>query len=411
MTAAVVILLCVIVTALVFDFTNGFHDTGNAVASSIATGAMLPKQAVALAAVMNLIGAFLSIEVALTVTNSVVRLQNDDGTPRSDLLAGHGEALLLIILAGLVGGILWNLFTWLLGLPSSSSHALFGGIIGATMAGLGGAGVKWIGDGSKIDGVLGKIVMPALLSPLIAGVIAATGTWVVYKIIKNADPSRTKKGFRIGQIGSASLVSLAHGTNDAQKTMGVITLALIAYGSWSDTESIPLWVKVACAVAIAAGTYMGGWRIIRTLGKGLVEISAPQGMAADGASAAVILTSSHLGFALSTTQVASGSILGSGVGRPGASVRWSLAGRMALAWLITLPAAGVVGAIMWFVGNLIGGLPGALVIMLVLVGGSASMWVRSRHQTIDHTNVGEVWQGSPSVLRKPKKPKRAPAAR
>ena len=401
--------MCVIVTALIFDFTNGFHDTGNAVASSIATGAMTPKQAVSLAAVMNLIGAFLSIAVALTVTNSVVRLQNDDGSPRSDLLADHGEALLLIILAGLVGGILWNLFTWLLGLPSSSSHALFGGIIGATMAGLGTAGVKWIGDGSKIDGVLGKIVLPAILSPIIAGVIAATGTWIVYKVIGNADPKRTKRGFRIGQIGSASLVSLAHGTNDAQKTMGVITLALIAYGSWDDTEAIPLWVKVACAVAIAAGTYMGGWRIIRTLSKGLVEISAPQGMAADGASAAVILTSSHLGFALSTTQVASGSILGSGVGRPGASVRWAMAGRMVLAWLITLPASGLVGALMWWIANLIGGLPGALAVVVVLVVGTGAMWLRSRHQTIDHTNVGEVWQGSPSVLKKPKKPKKSSA--
>jgi PiT family inorganic phosphate transporter len=174
---ALIVLICVIGTALFFDFTNGFHDTGNAVAASIATGALKPKQAVALAATMNLIGAFLSVAVALTVTNSVVKLQNDDGSPRSDLLANHGEALLLIVLAGLTGAILWNMFTWLLGLPSSSSYALLGGIIGATMAALGTDGVKWVGDGTKIDGVVGKILIPAVLSPLIAGAIAAFGAW------------------------------------------------------------------------------------------------------------------------------------------------------------------------------------------------------------------------------------------
>jgi inorganic phosphate transporter, PiT family len=398
-SAALIILLCVIVTALIFDFTNGFHDTGNAVASSIATGALKPRQAVALAAVMNLLGAFLSVAVALTVTNSVVKIQSDDGTPQPELLADHGMALLLIVLAGLAGGILWNLFTWLLGLPSSSSHALLGGIIGATIAGLGTGGVKWVGDGTKIDGVLGKIIMPAILSPLIAGFIALVGTFVVYRLSANGNEKRKARGFRWGQIGAASLVSLAHGTNDAQKTMGVITLALIAYGSWDATDAIPFWVKVACAVAIAAGTYMGGWRIIRTMSKGLVDISAPQGMAADGASAAVILASSHLGFALSTTQVASGSILGSGVGRPGGQVRWTVAGRMVLAWLTTLPSAGLLAALLWLIGHTIGGLSGALAVMLVLAAGSGYMYSRSRHQKVDHTNVGEVWEGVPKVRR------------
>ncbi len=397
MDAALFILLCVIATALFFDFTNGFHDTGNAVASSIATGALKPKQAVALAAVMNLLGAFLSVAVALTVTNSVVRLQNDDGSPREDLLGNNGEALLYIILAGLTGAILWNMFTWLLGLPSSSSYALLGGIIGATLAALGGSGVKWLGDGSKIDGVVGKILIPAVLSPIIAGLIAMIGSYVITKLASNTEPKRAAKGYRWGQISAASLVSLAHGTNDAQKTMGVITLSLIAYGSWDQTDAVPFWVKVVCAVAIAAGTYLGGWRIIRTLGKGLVDITAPQGMAADGASSAVILAASHLGVPLSTTQVASGSIMGSGVGRPGAQVRWGVAGRMVIAWLTTLPAAGIMGATMWWVGSSIGGLPGALVIMAVLISGTLYMFIRSRENVVDHQNVGEVWEGGPQV--------------
>ena len=396
-TVALFILLCVIGTALFFDFTNGFHDTGNAVATSIATGALKPKAAVTLAAFMNLIGAFLSVTVALTVTNAVVRLQEDDGSPKADLMANNGEALLLIILAGLAGAILWNMFTWLLGLPSSSSYALLGGIIGATIAGLGTSGVKWFGDGTQIDGVFGKILIPAVLSPLIAGVIAMIGSFVVTKLAADTDPKRAAKGFRWGQIISAALVALAHGTNDAQKTMGVITLSLIAYGSWDQTDAIPQWVKVVCAIAIAAGTYFGGWRIIRTLGKGLVDITAPQGMAADGASAAVILSASHLGVPLSTTQVASGSITGSGVGRPGAQVRWGVAGRMVVAWMTTLPAAGLTAALLWWIGNAIGGLLGAMAIMALLIGGALAMYVRSRQDVIDSHNVDDVWEGVPNV--------------
>lgn len=390
-TAETVMLMLVVIAALGFDFTNGFHDTANAMATSIATGALKPKVAVALSAVLNLIGAFLSIEVALTVTNAVVRIQGSDGAPKPDLIDDGGGALLLIVLAGLVGGIVWNVFTWLLGLPSSSSHALFGGLIGAALAGLGVAGVNWNGDGSKLDGVVGKVVMPAFMSPVIAGVVAAVGTWLVFKVTTGVAARYTENGFRWGQIGSASLVSLAHGTNDAQKTMGVITLALIATGDWTDTGSIPLWVKVACAMAIALGTYLGGWRIIRTLGKGLVEISSPQGMAAESSSAAVILASSHLGFALSTTHVATGSILGSGVGRPGAEVRWRVALRMIAAWLITLPAAGLVGALMWWIGDLVGGLPGALVVFAILCALAVAMWLRSRRTPVDHHNVNDEW--------------------
>jgi len=401
-----VILALVVVTALAFDFTNGFHDTANAMATTIATKALKPKTAVALSGVLNLLGAFLSVQVALTVTNAVVKIQNSDGTPKESLTANGGTALLLIILAGLVGGIIWNLLTWLLGLPSSSSHALFGGLIGATVAGLGWAGVKWNGDGSKLDGVVGKVLLPAVVSPVIAGLVAAVGTWIIFKVVAGIAVRYTAQGFKWGQIGSASLVSLAHGTNDAQKTMGVITLALIASGNWTDTKSIPLWVKVACALAIALGTYLGGWRIIRTLGKGLVDIAPAQGMAAQSASAAVILASSHLGFALSTTHVATGSVLGSGVGRPAGEVRWRVAGRMVLAWLITLPAAGLVGAVMWWVGDLIGGLAGALVMFLVLLGAATAIWLRSRRIPVDENNVNDDWD---AVTVQPTAPERVAA--
>jgi PiT family inorganic phosphate transporter len=385
-SAALLILVLVIITALVFDFTNGFHDTGNAMATSIATGALRPKVAVILAAVLNLVGAFLSVEVALTVTNAVVKVQDSTGAPRGDLLEGHGYALLLIILGGLVGGIVWNLLTWLLGLPSSSSHALFGGLIGSAIAALGFGGVKW-------DGVLSSVVIPAFASPVVAGLVAAVGTWLIFKITARVALQSREKGFRWGQIGSASLVALAHGTNDAQKTMGVITLALIAYGSWTDVHAVPLWVKVACAVAIASGTYVGGWRVIRTLGKGLVEISSPQGMAAEFASAAVILSSSHLGMALSTTHVATGSILGSGVGRPGAQVRWGVAGRMVIAWIITLPAAGLVGALCWELAHAVGGGVGIVLVFAILVAAATLMFRHSRKTKIDLNNVNDEWEG------------------
>ena len=384
----------VVVTALAFDFTNGFHDTANAMATSVATGALKPKVAVALSAILNLVGAFLSIEVALTVSNKIISIQGANGAPVPGLM---GVPLLVIILAGLVGGILWNLLTWLLGLPSSSSHALFGGLIGATIAALGMGGVKW-------DGVISSIVLPAIFSPVVAGVVAGLGTWIVFKIVTNVPEQRRDAGFRWGQVGSASLVSLAHGTNDAQKTMGVITLALIAYGSWTNVHAIPVWVKVACAVAIAAGTWVGGWRVIRTMGKGLVEISSPQGMAAETSSAVIILSSSHLGMALSTTQVASGSILGSGVGRR-VPVRWGVFGRMVVAWVLTLPSAGIVGAVCWFVANAIGGAIGVTVIFGVLVFGAAYMFIRSRRTPITPENVNAEWEGGlvPADEREPAK--------
>lgn len=367
------LLLIVVVTALAFDFTNGFHDTGNAMATSIASGALAPRVAVALSAVLNLIGAFLSTAVAATIAKGLI---------------DANLVTLELVFAGLVGGIVWNLLTWLLGIPSSSSHALIGGIVGATIAAVGLRGVIW-------SGVVSKVIVPAVVAALLATLVGAVGTWLVYRTTRGVAEKRTERGFRRGQIGSASLVSLAHGTNDAQKTMGVIFLALMSYGAVSTTASVPpLWVIVSCAVAMAAGTYLGGWRIIRTLGKGLVEIKPPQGMAAESSSAAVILLSAHFGYALSTTQVATGSVLGSGVGKPGAEVRWGVAGRMVVAWLVTLPLAGLVGAFTYGLVHFIGGYPGAILGFALLWLTATAIWLRSRRVPIDHTNVNADWEGN-----------------
>lgn len=382
MTTELIILVIVVLTALAFDFTNGFHDTGNAMATSIATGALKPKTAVALSASLNLVGAFLSVEVARSVGSGIVNLDRID-------ITSDGPALMLIVFTGLVGGILWNVLTWLLGLPSSSSHALFGGLIGSALVAIGFDGVQWMG-------VLSKIIVPAVLSPVIAAIVSATGTWLVYRIAAPVADERKHSGFRKGQVATASLMSLAHGTNDAQKTMGVIFLALVASGSLNSDDAIPLWVKAACALAIALGTYLGGWRIIRTLGKGIVEVDTPQGVAADGASAAIILTSSHFGMALSTTHVASGSILGSGLGRKGAEVRWSVAGRMVVAWLITLPAAAIVGALTWLIGHGLNALTGTqfigeMTVFALLVIFCFLMWRHSQKDNIDASNVTGDW--------------------
>ncbi|BDX34426.1 phosphate transporter [Mycobacterium antarcticum] len=384
-----IILVLLIVTALAFDFTNGFHDTGNAMATSIATGALKPKVAVLLAGVLNLVGAFLSVEVAVTVTTSVLKIQDSKTgalVPSIDQSVG-----LTIIFAGLIGGILWNLLTWLFGIPSSSSHALFGGLIGAGIAAIGMAGVNW-------TGVISKVLVPAVAAPFIAGLVAACGTWLVYRLTRNIEHKRRETGFRWGQIATASLVALSHGTNDAQKTMGVIALALITTGHLSGDvkeNGLPFWVIFSCALAIGLGTYIGGWRVIRTLGKGLVEIESPQGLAAEASSAAIILSSSAAGMALSTTHVATGSILGSGVGKPGAQVRWAVAGRMAAAWLITLPAAALVGAIAFWISHFVAGATTQLVgdglIFLILVGLSGYMYWRAQKQKVDSSNVNADW--------------------
>ncbi|MCV7444987.1 inorganic phosphate transporter [Mycobacterium paraense] len=367
------LLIIVVITALAFDFTNGFHDTGNAMATSIASGALAPKAAVALSAVLNLVGAFMSTAVAATIAKG--------------LIDGHIVTLELVF-AGLVGGIVWNLLTWLLGIPSSSSHALIGGIVGATLAAVGAHGVIW-------KGLVSKVLIPAVVAAILAIVVGAIATWLVYRITRGIPTKRTEAGFRYGQWGSASLVSLAHGTGDAQKTMGIIFLGLMSYGAVSKTESAPpLWVIVCCALAMAAGTYLGGWRIIRTLGKGLVEIKSPQGMAAESSSAAVILLSTHFGYALSTTQVCTGSVLGSGLGKPGGEVRWGVAGRMVVAWLITLPSAGLVGAITYWIVHVIGGYPGAIIGFGLLVAVSTVIYIRSRRVKVDHKNVNAEWEGS-----------------
>ena len=322
------IVVLVIALALFFDFTNGFHDTANAMATPIATGAMRPKVAVALAAVLNLIGAFLSTEVAQTISGGII----NEGP-------GGVQITPEMIFAGLVGAIVWNMVTWLFGLPSSSSHALFGGLIGAAIVGAGFGSVNFLV-------VLNKVVLPAVIAPFTAGVVAYCATKLAYWITRRYDGRPDGRGgFRYGQIFSSSLVALSHGTNDAQKTMGVITLTLIAAGLQEAGSGPELWVVVACALAIAIGTYSGGWRIIRTLGRGLTEVKPAQGFAAETSTAATILASSHLGFALSTTQVASGSVIGSGLGRRGSSVRWGTAGRIAIGWVLTLPAAGIVGAV------------------------------------------------------------------
>ena len=302
---------------------------------------------------------------------------------------------LTIIFAGLIGGILWNLLTWLFGIPSSSSHALFGGLIGAGLAALGSAGVNW-------SGIFQKVLIPAFASPVIACLVAACGTWLVYRITRNVVAKRRETGFRWGQIATASLVALAHGTNDAQKTMGVIALALITTGHLTGDvkkDGLPFWVIFSCALAIGLGTYIGGWRVIRTLGKGLVEIESPQGFAAEASSAAVILTSSATGMALSTTHVATGSILGSGVGKPGAEVRWAVAGRMVVAWLVTLPAAAIVGALSFWLSDAVksvasSALAGDGLIFIILVALSGYMYWRAQQQKVDSSNVNADWDSS-----------------
>jgi inorganic phosphate transporter, PiT family len=366
-----VLLVLVVITALAFDFTNGFHDTGNAMATSIATKALSPRIAVALSGVLNLVGAFLSLSVAATIASGLVDTK---------------LVTLTVVAAGLAGGIIWNLLTWFFGIPSSSSHALIGGVIGSTIAAAGGHAIQW-------KDLVAKVVIPAGLSPIIAALVAATGTWLLYRISRRLSEGARGHGFRIGQIGSASMVSLAHGTNDAQKTMGVITLALIVNGSLPSGASAPFWVILSCGLAISLGTYLGGWRVIRTLGKGLVEIEAPQGMAAESASAAVILLSSSFGYSLSTTHVATGSIIGTGLGKKGAEVRWNVAGRMATAWVFTLPAAALVGAGAEALAHVIAGTPGVIVDLVILAVVAGAIYLRSRKAKVDHNNVNDEWTG------------------
>lgn len=361
------LLVIVVVTALAFDFTNGFHDTANVVASAISTRALSPRTAVALASVLNFVGAFISLKVAATVATGII---------------DAGLVTETVAFAGLVGAIVWNITTWLYGLPSSSSHALIGGIVGALLAAVGGTGVKW-------HGLIFNVVLPALIAPVAAFLVAGVVILVIYGLVHHRRPGPVTRAFRVGQIFSSSLLSLAHGTNDAQKTMGVIGLALVAHGDFSASHfHVPTWVVIAAASAMSLGTYAGGWRIIRTVGTRIMKMDAAQGFTAQGAGAAVILASSHFGYPLSSTHVISGGVMGAGAAKRLSAVRWGVAGNIAFAWLLTLPAAGVFGAIAYWLANAFGnGALGPVVIMFVAVAALASRLAARRGRVAEAAGV------------------------
>ena len=351
-----IVLVIVVFAALAFDFTNGFHDTANVVATSISTHALTPRVAVAMAAVLNFAGAFISIQVAATVAQDVVQATAITTT---------------VIFAGLVGAISWNLITWYFGLPSSSSHALIGGMVGAALAAVGTSAV--IGEG-----VLGKVLIPAILAPVIAFVIGVLAITIAYWTCGRLRPGPAARGFRLGQIASGGMLALAHGTNDAQKTMGVITLALIANGNLSATDfEVPTWVIVASATAISLGTYTGGWRIIRTMGTRIIKMDSAQGFSAQGAGAAVILASSRFGYPLSTTQVIAGGVMGAGAGKRVSAVRWGVAGNLVVAWVLTLPAAAAIGAAAYGFTSIFGnGAVGPLLVSVMAIGLGLALFAR-----------------------------------
>ena len=350
-TSADILLVLVIVTALGFDFTNGFHDTANAVATTISTRAMAPRAAVAFAALLNFAGAFISLKVATTIAKGIV---------------SSTQVTTTVVFSGLVGAIAWNLFTWYRGLPSSSSHALIGGLVGAVL----------VAHGSSVvnaTGLVGKVILPALISPALAFVVAALSVILIYRTLANRPPGSVSRGFRLGQILSSGLLSLSHGTNDGQKTMGVITLALVAHGSISATHlHVPVWVIASAATAMGLGTYAGGWRIIKTTGMRILTMNPAQGFAAQGAGAAVILAVSHFGFTISTTHVINGGVMGSGAAQKFSAVRWGVAGNIVVAWLLTLPAAGLAGAAVYGITRIFGhGAAGPLVVLgagLAMIG-------------------------------------------
>jgi len=373
------IVLIVVITALVFDFTNGFHDSANAMATSVATGAFKPKIAVLLAAIMNLTGAFLSTEVAKTISSGIV----DDSLVSPET-----------VFAALVGAILWNLLTWLFGLPSSSSHAIFGALIGAVLVQAGIAGVHF-------TTIVSKILLPALVAPIVAGLASYLATKISYHGEHNA-PKGAKKRYRQAQRVSSLLVALAHGTSDGQKTMGIITLVLVA-GTLELKQIVPgsspwwgqapgtsphWWVILMAGMAIALGTYSGGWRIMRTMGKGMADIESPQGFAAETSSMAAILASSHLGFGLSTTHVVSGAVMGTGLARTPKEVRWATAGRMMIAWLLTLPAAGLVGAFAAWLAHM--GAWGFGTVLALLVVSAVVIKIIASRNHVSSANVNDT---------------------
>jgi PiT family inorganic phosphate transporter len=341
------ILVIVVATALAFDYTNGFHDTANAIATMVSTRAMAPRVAVFYSAMLNFAGAFISLKVAATVAKDFV----DPSVVTPEIIFG-----------GLIGAIIWNLATWYFGLPSSSSHALIGGVVGAVLVAVGTEGVS----GSAL---VSKLLIPALIAPLLAFVVAGIAILAAYRIVGSLSPGPVTRGFKLGQILSGGLLSLAHGTNDAQKTMGIITLALIANGNLGENASTPTWVIVAAATAIALGTYSGGWRIIKTVGTRIIKMDSAQGFAAQGSGAAVILAASHFGYPLSTTHVISGAVMGSGAAKRLSAVRWGVAGNMVGAWVLTLPAAGAMGGIAYGVTRLFGAnnAAGPIVVLVLLI--------------------------------------------
>jgi len=353
------IMVIVVATALAFDFTNGFHDTANVVATSISTGAARPQVAIGFASLLNFVGAFISISVAATVANDVV--DSAVITPT-------------IVFAGLIGAIAWNLVTWWFGLPSSSSHALIGGVVGSAVAAVG-------LDAVIAEGLVGKVLIPAVIAPLVAFVVAGLGIGLAYRIAGRQRPGPVTRGFRYGQVISGGLLALAHGTNDAQKTMGVITLALIANGTLGAGADPPLWVIVSSATAIGLGTYIGGWRIIRTTGSRIIKMDAAQGFSAQGAGAAVILASTHFGFPLSTTHVINGGVMGAGAGKRVSAVRWGVAGNIMVAWLLTLPAAAAIGAAVYGLTRVFGtGALGPVLVTLMALGLVVAAFARRSQQ-------------------------------
>jgi PiT family inorganic phosphate transporter len=340
-------LVAVVAVALLFDFTNGFHDTANAIATSVSTRALPPRTAVAMAAVLNFLGAFVSLQVAATIAKGIV----DQET-----------ITLSIVLAGLVGAITWNLITWYLGLPSSSSHALIGGVVGSTVAANGFGAVQW-------SGLREKVLVPSIVAPVLGFAGAFVLMVGIFWLVRKRSPTRVNRAFRAGQVVSSGFVSFTHGTNDAQKTMGIIALALVASGDLpADFDRPPTWVIVSAALAMAAGTYAGGWRIIRTLGQRVAKLEPPQGFAAETATAGVLWTTAHFGFPVSTTQTISGSVMGAGAIRGFSAVRWGVAGNILVAWILTVPAAGLVGAGM----ELITRVPAGNLLVFLLAGAIAA---------------------------------------
>jgi PiT family inorganic phosphate transporter len=325
-SSAHLLVILIVFIALAFDYTNGFHDAANAIATTVATKALSAKKALAMAAVGNLIGAFLSEGVAKTVGKGVIDVESSN-------------AGLVVVMAALLGAIAWNLITWWLGLPSSSSHALIGGLVGAALAAS--QVVHW-------DGVQHKVLIPMVISPLIGMSAAFLLTLGLQWLFRNSKKSRAGKGFRIGQIFAAGTMSIGHGLQDAQKTMGVMTLALVVGGMHSG-ESIPVWVKISAALAISLGTYAGGWRIMKTLGKRMVEIDPVRGLASQTVASTVLFYMAiHLKAPISTTHTITSSIIGAGATRGPKWVRWGVVSNILAAWIFTLPAAAGCAALFYY---------------------------------------------------------------